>query len=64
MKTIILELIQKRDQEFIERFCQAGTFLSADGSEIQGVCKPIEANEMMNFMHVHDALIIDVLKNK
>lgn len=57
----VMQALKERDEKFLRDFCQEGTFLSADGSKIEGVCKPLEANEVLNFMHVNDRILINLL---
>lgn len=55
----LLEIMKARDKELLERFCQSGAFMSTDGKEIRGVCKPVDVNVMLNFMHTYDGLIAE-----
>ncbi len=55
----INELIQERDQKLISKYCQEGTFVDAEGNVTKGVCKPVDLSEILNDLHLSDALIID-----
>jgi len=61
IKARIAELIQNRDKEFIARFCSEGAYMDEEGNIINGICRQVDAQEMLNFQHVHDALILDAL---
>ena len=62
MNDKILEVLKQRDQELIERFCQPGTYMDDAGKEIHGICKQVDVSVMLNFMHVHDAHLLEVIK--
>lgn len=53
--------VQERDQELLRRFCHTGTFFDESGNTIYGVCNPMSTQEFLNFIHVHDALLIEAI---
>lgn len=61
MKDRILQLLKNRDEAFINQFCQAGAFMDEHGKTVVGVCRPVGANEVLTFMHQHDALMVQEL---
>lgn len=56
-----LQILKERNEEFISNNCQSGTFLGKDGSLVNGICKQISAEEMLNFMSVTASLIIEAM---
>lgn len=58
----ILEHIKTRDAAFIERFCQQGTFMAEDSHITPYVCRPVDANELMTFLHSFDEELLAILK--
>lgn len=56
-------ILEERKQLFLTTHCQTGTFL-ADGGLVNGVCKPVSAEEMLNFMSVTVALVIEAMDSK
>lgn len=62
MERKVLNLVQQRDKDFIARFCQQGSYMDADGKNIVGVCKPVDANEMLTFMHQYDEMLLTEIK--
>ena len=63
MKNTLLELIKRRDELFLEKFCHKGDFMSNEGRLVY-VCKPIDPNEVLNFMHGFDEGILAVTDEK
>lgn len=57
-----LEVLKARDAAFIQQFCSQGTYIGEHGETIHGMCRTITAEEMLTFMHTHDALIVEALK--
>jgi len=57
-------LIKERDEKLIKKYCQEGTFLDEKGQIIHGVCKNVSLSELLNDIHVHDALIVQALKGE
>lgn len=64
MEKEILELHKQMDGAFIKEFCQEGTFIGEDGKTIHGVCRPVSANEVLEFMHRWNAVIAEVITTK
>ncbi len=61
MKGKLLELFKARDTDFIDQFCALGVYMDDTGKPIGGVCRPVSAEEMLNFMHQYDAMVTEVL---
>ena len=57
-----LQILKERNELFIAKHCQKGTFY-ADGGIVNGVCKSVSADEMLSFMDVTAALIIEVMED-
>lgn len=56
------EFIKQRDAAYLERFCQKGSYLSDGKNTIMFVCKPVDANDALEFMHQWDAVLVETLK--
>lgn len=53
----------RRDQDFLDRFCQKGVYIDKLGKEVR-VCQPIDANDILNFLHEWDAVAKEELAGK
>lgn len=62
MERNILEMIKHRDELFIKKFCLQHKHLTNDAREVY-VCGNVDASEMLNFMHVFDAELLELAKN-
>ncbi len=63
-KLEIIKVIQNRDAAFISLFCQQGKFMGEGGQEILNLCRPVNVDEMLTFMHTWDATLLDIIENK
>lgn len=58
------QLIKERDEKLIEKYCQEGAFLGKKGEIVNGVCKPVPLADLLNDLHLHDALIVQALRGE
>ena len=58
----VITLIQQRDQDFLNRFCDAGAYMDEEGKHIIGVCKTVSANEVLTFLHQYDEMFLTIKK--
>lgn len=63
MKEKLLELLKERDLNFIELFCQKGTFMGEGGKITGGICRGVSVDEVLVFIHQYDARISLLLKD-
>lgn len=62
MLNTLIELLKTEDAKLIRKYCEEGSFLDEDGKTIKGVCRHVNIEEMLNDIHLRDALIIEALK--
>jgi len=58
MKPIITETIKARDRAFINNFCSNGDFLDDSGNPALYVCRPINVDDVLKFMHEWDTVLL------
>lgn len=63
MNKQVLEIIKQRDNTLLEKYCLKGNFIGENGSNPMYVCRPVDANEILEFMHQWDAALLDVMNN-
>lgn len=57
----VLQIQKERSELCIENFCTKGTYLTDGGELVRGVCRPVDVQELINFMSVTNALIIEAM---
>lgn len=55
-----LQILKERNELFLSNHCEKGTFFTDEGV-VNGVCKPISADEMLNFMNNTVTLVIEAM---
>lgn len=61
-KTLLLQHNKNRDAAFLEKFCERGEYLTDGKDRVVFVCKPVDADEVLTFMHRWDAVLVETLK--
>lgn len=64
MEIKVLDILKTRDQEFLKKFCQEGSYIGEGGKIFKGVCRPVSAEEVLQHMHAYDSLLLDVVKGE
>lgn len=54
----LLTSANNRDKEFIKRFCSEGAYIGEGGKVVNGVCRTVDVEEILTFLHRHDALLL------
>jgi hypothetical protein len=58
----INEVIKDRDNKLIAQYCQEGAFMDEHGKVTGGVCKHVDFSELLNEVHLRDAVLLDAVK--
>ncbi len=61
LEKLFLEHQKLTKEAFVKRFCDSGTYLTDSGT-INGVCRQVSADEILNFQGAMDAELLEKLK--
>ncbi len=61
--TTVMQIIKERDQALLDKYCSRGEHMTDNGAKTMYVCRPVDANEILEFMHQWDSALIEILCN-
>lgn len=60
MKNEVLELLKRRDDNYLELFCEKGVYMDVSGNLVGGVCKPASIEKVLEYIHQYDARLLEI----